>query len=316
MNTPCCKAGNSHGPALNFFGGRLQVEVTPAKPVPAIFSGKWQTLCARTGGTIEAVDLQSGTALVTPGQQVEAGQPFDRHNPAPNGTAPLFLPRPPAFVTARFEWTAAWQAAPLRSGPAADRCHPAPICFCAAGGLELALFQTFGAPAQRAVPSRATSSWPLRGFPCRSPSRRPPYIKRKRGRPTTPDGLALAMARLHCLQTLEAEWPGARIAARKEQGENAGRQAWIIPSPILFWQISYSVRPHKKAGPCPKARPAFSYAASFQERRRHGAAGASSWGGSSASSRLRSNAYLLWQKWHTTFAPGVLIPELFQFPAA
>ena len=37
------------------------------------------------------------------------------------------------------------------------------------------------------------------------------------GQTDYPDGLALAMARLHCLQALEAEWPGARIAARKEQ---------------------------------------------------------------------------------------------------
>ena len=38
--------------SLHFFGSRLEVEAAAARQTPAIFSGKLQTLHARTGGTV------------------------------------------------------------------------------------------------------------------------------------------------------------------------------------------------------------------------------------------------------------------------
>lgn len=208
------QSGEFSWASLNFFGGRLQVEVTPAKPVPAIFSGKWQTLCARTGGTVEAVDLQSGTALVTPGQQVEAGQPLIGTSRTERDGTPIFAPAA-GTVTARFEWTAAWQQplstqVPLLTGT--TRTHLLLRC----GGLELALPNLWGAGAEGSAVTRHIQLAPA-GFPLPVSIEETTVYQTEAGQTDYPDGLALAMARLHCLQALEAEWPGARIAARKEQ---------------------------------------------------------------------------------------------------
>jgi similar to stage IV sporulation protein len=68
------ESGEFSWASLNFSRGRLTVEVTAAKAVPEIASPKLQGLHARESGTVYEIDLQSGTALVTLGQEVTAGE--------------------------------------------------------------------------------------------------------------------------------------------------------------------------------------------------------------------------------------------------
>lgn len=73
--------------SLNFAKGRLVVEAAAAKPKPDIAAGTLHGIRAKCGGTVLRTNLTSGTMLVQPGQQVEAGQGLIG-TAAPSGTAP------------------------------------------------------------------------------------------------------------------------------------------------------------------------------------------------------------------------------------
>ena len=60
--------------SLNFAKGRLVVEAAAARPKPDIAAGTLHGIRAKCGGTVLRTNLTSGTMLVQPGQQVEAGQ--------------------------------------------------------------------------------------------------------------------------------------------------------------------------------------------------------------------------------------------------
>lgn len=62
--------------SLNFAGGSLSVESTPLARQPIAQAAQNTSLCAKADALVLAVELESGFALVKPGQYVAAGQPL------------------------------------------------------------------------------------------------------------------------------------------------------------------------------------------------------------------------------------------------
>ena len=225
------QSGEFSWASVNFFGGRLEVEAAAAKPAPTLFSGKWQTICARTGGLVTAVDLKSGTALVEPGQQVEAGQPLIGTARTERDGTPIFAPAA-GTVTARFEWSASCEQplaveAPLLTGGRSVQLR------LSCGGLDLALPRWGAAGGESAAVTRHTQL-ELWGLPLPVAVEETTFYARRIGTAAYPDDLALAMARLTCLRALEAEWPDAAIAAQKETVEmRAGSLHYAVTYTLL-----------------------------------------------------------------------------------
>ena len=225
------QSGEFSWASLNFFGGRLEVEAAAAAPAPAVFTGKLQTLCARAAGVVTAVELKSGTALVAPGQQVEAGQPLIGTARTERDGTPIFAPAA-GTVTARFEWSASCEQplaveAPLLTGGRSVRLR------LSCGGLDLALPRWGAAGGESAAVTRHTQL-ELWGLPLPVAVEETTFYARRTGTAAYPDDLALAMARLTCLRALEAEWPDAAIAAQKETVEmRAGSLHYAVTYTLL-----------------------------------------------------------------------------------
>ena len=209
------QSGEFSWASLNFFGGRLEVEAAAAKPVPAVFSGKLQTLCARTAGVVAEVNLKSGTALVAPGQQVEAGQPLIGTSRTERDGTPIFAPAA-GVVTARFTWSASFDQpltveTEMLTGASTTRVRAA------CGGLRLTLPAAGGGAA--AAQSTRHDQLTLWGLPLPVSLEETTFYEKAPARTAYRDNLALAMARLHCLRALEAAWPGADLVAQQETVE-------------------------------------------------------------------------------------------------
>lgn len=89
--------------SLNFLDGRLVIEAAKAKPVPDIAAGTLHGLRAKVSGTVVRTNLSSGTMLVTPGQEVEAGQGLIGTARAERDGTLIFQPAA-GQVQAQFEW--------------------------------------------------------------------------------------------------------------------------------------------------------------------------------------------------------------------
>lgn len=211
------KSGEFSWASLNFFGGRLEVEAAAAKQVPAIFSGKLQTLHAKTGGMVTEVNLKGGTALVVPGQQVEEGQPLISTSRTERDGTPIFAPAA-GVVMARFEWSTAYDQplsteVPLLTG----RTHTKLRLSC--GGFHLSLPGLDGGligPTPNDVEMTRHVQLELAGLPLPVAIEETVRYQRRVREVSYHDDLALAMARFHCLQDLAEEWPDAQIVAQKE----------------------------------------------------------------------------------------------------
>lgn len=211
------KSGEFSWASLNFFGGRLEVEAAAAKQVPAIFSGKLQTLHAKTGGMVTEVNLKSGTALVVPGQQVEEGQPLFSTSRTERDGTPIFAPAA-GVVMARFEWSTAYDQplsteVPLLTG----RTHTRLRLSC--GGFHLSLPGLDGGligPTPNDVEMTRHVQLELGGLPLPVAIEETVRYQRRVREVSYHDDLALAMARFRCLQDLAEEWPDAQIVAQKE----------------------------------------------------------------------------------------------------
>lgn len=228
------KSGEFSWASLNFFGGRLEVEAAAAKQVPAIFSGKLQTLHARTGGLVTEVNLKSGTALVVPGQQVETGQPLISTSRTERDGTPIFAPAA-GIVMARFEWGAEYDQplsaeVPLLTG----RTHTKLRLSC--GGLQIRLPGLDGGligPTPNDIEITRHVQLELYGLPLPVAVEETVRYQRRIREVTYTDDLALAMARLHCLQELAEEWPHAQIVAQKESVE--------MRSDHLHYAVTYTI---------------------------------------------------------------------------
>lgn len=98
------QSGEFSWASLNFQDGRLVVEAAAAKPVPEIASGTLHGIRAKVASTIVRTNLTSGTMLVVPGQQVEAGQGLIGTARSERDGTLIFQPAA-GSVQAQFEWS-------------------------------------------------------------------------------------------------------------------------------------------------------------------------------------------------------------------
>ena len=206
------ESGEFSWASLNFAKGRLEVRAAAAVPKPAIAAGTLHGLRARCAGVVTKTNLTSGTMLVVPGQAVEAGQGLIGTARQERDGALIFAPAA-GTVRAQLEWSDA-QSVPL----------------------EETVLQPTGRYTVRYRLSAAGQNWTL-------PSVQPPEQALERPRHLQPELLglplpcsveettfyeqqpqllrrteaqALALARLHSLQTLYTAFPDAVLIARKE----------------------------------------------------------------------------------------------------
>ena len=218
--------------SLNFAKGRLEVEAAAAKPKPDIAAGTLHGIRARCSGTVVRTNLVSGTMLVVPGQQVEAGQGLIGTARSERDGTLIFAPAA-GTVLAQFEWN------DTRTVPLEEN------IFQYTGGctrsIELLVFgQAFALPAASA-PENAVltarhyqSELPLSGLalPCSIRE-----ICRYEQQPETlcrTEEQAAALARLQSLQALYAAWPDAERIARKEDCTvNDGRLNYTVTYTVV-----------------------------------------------------------------------------------
>ena len=225
------QSGEFSWASVNFFGGRLEVEAAAVQPAPVLFSGKLQTICARTGGTVTEVEIKSGTALVEPGQQVEAGQPLIGTARTERDGTPIFSPAA-GRVTARFVWSTACEQPLAVQVPLLGEARSTRLRL-SCGGLHLALPRWGGAREEDSL--AITRHVPLEpfGLPLPVAVEETTYYGRRAGEVVYSEEQALAMARLSALRALEAEWPGAAVAALQESIETrSGR---------LYYRVTYTL---------------------------------------------------------------------------
>ena len=98
------QSGEFSWASLNFLDGRLVVEAAAAKPVPEIASGTLHGIRAKVAGTVVSTNLTSGTMLVVPGQQVDAGQGLIGTARSERDGTLIFQPAA-GSVQAQFEWS-------------------------------------------------------------------------------------------------------------------------------------------------------------------------------------------------------------------
>ena len=218
--------------SLNFAKGRLEVEAAAAKPKPDIAAGTLHGIRARCSGTVVRTNLVSGTMLVVPGQQVEAGQGLIGTARSERDGTLIFAPAA-GTVLAQFEWN------DTRTVPLEEN------IFQYTGGctrsIELLVFgQAFALPAASAPENAVFTTrhyqpeLPLLGLalPC--------SIRETCRYGQQPETLcrtgeqAAALARLQSLQALYAAWPDAERIARKEDCTvNDGRLNYTVTYTVV-----------------------------------------------------------------------------------
>ena len=218
--------------SLNFAKGRLVVEAAAAKPKPDIAAGTLHGIRARCSGTVVRTNLVSGTMLVVPGQQVEAGQGLIGTARSERDGTLIFAPAA-GTVLAQFEWN------DTRTVPLEEN------IFQYTGGctrsIELLVFgQAFALPAASAPENAVFTTrhyqpeLPLLGLalPC--------SIRETCRYGQQPETLcrtgeqAAALARLQSLQALYAAWPDAERIARKEDCTvNDGRLNYTVTYTVV-----------------------------------------------------------------------------------
>lgn len=218
--------------SLNFAKGRLEVEAAAAKPKPDIAAGTLHGIRARCSGTVVRTNLVSGTMLVVPGQQVEAGQGLIGTARSERDGTLIFAPAA-GTVLAQFEWN------DTRTVLLEEN------VFQYTGGctrsIELLVFgQAFALPAASAPENAVFTArhyqpeLPLLGLalPC--------SIRETCRYGQQPETLcrtgeqAAALARLQSLQALYAAWPDAERIARKEDCTvNDGRLNYTVTYTII-----------------------------------------------------------------------------------
>ena len=97
------QSGEFSWASFNFTKGKLVAEAAAAKPVPDIAAGTLHGIRAKVSGTVVSTNLISGTMLVTPGQEVEAGQGLIGTARTERDGTLIFQPAA-GTVRAQFEW--------------------------------------------------------------------------------------------------------------------------------------------------------------------------------------------------------------------
>ena len=218
--------------SLNFAKGRLEVEAAAAKPKPDIAAGTLHGIRARCSGTVLRTNLVSGTMLVVPGQQVEAGQGLIGTARSERDGTLIFAPAA-GTVLAQFEWN------DTRTVPLEENVFQ--YTGACTRSIELLVFgQAFALPAASAPENVVLTTrhyqpeLPLLGLalPCSAEE-----TCRYEQQPETlcrTEEQAAALARLQSLQTLYAAWPDAERIARKEDCTvNGGKLNYTVTYTIV-----------------------------------------------------------------------------------
>ena len=204
--------------SLNFAKGRLEVEAAAAKPKPDIAAGTLHGIRARCSGTVVRTNLVSGTMLVVPGQQVEAGQGLIGTARAERDGTLIFAPAA-GTVTAQFEWSDTRQV--LLKEDVLQRTGAA------FSGYELLLFgHHFALPATPAAENAASQTRhfaaELFGLPLPCSVQETCWYAQQPAVLCRTEEQAAALARLQSLQALKEAFPDAEIIARKEDCTASG----------------------------------------------------------------------------------------------
>ena len=211
------ESGEFSWASLNFLDGRLVVEAAAATPVPKIASGTMQGIRARTAGTIADTNLISGTMLVLPGQTVDAGQELIGTSRSERDGTLIFQPAS-GSVRAQFEWEIAQEILLSQSGKpfTGESRTSRTLCF----GHHRWTLPSFSAFLPR---DSKTGSTVLRhvqpelfGLPLPVLLEESTCYLQREQTLVYSEEEALALARLHSLQALYADFPDAEILARKE----------------------------------------------------------------------------------------------------
>lgn len=218
--------------SLNFAKGRLEVEAAAAKPKPDIAAGTLHGIRARCSGTVVRTNLVSGTMLVVPGQQVEAGQGLIGTARSERDGTLIFAPAA-GTVLAQFEWN------DTRTVPLEEN------VFQYTGGctrsIELLVFgQAFALPAASAPENAVLTArhyqpeLPLLGLALPCSIRETCRYGQQPETLCRTEEQAAALARLQSLQALYAAWPDAERIARKEDCTvNDGRLNYTVTYTIV-----------------------------------------------------------------------------------
>ena len=217
--------------SLNFAKGRLVVEAVAARPKPDIAAGTLHGIRAKCGGTVLRTNLTSGTMLVQPGQQVEAGQGLIGTARAERDGTLIFAPAA-GTVVAQFEWSDTCTV-PL------EETVQQYTGACTRAYRVTAFGHTFSLPAAPAPEHAAVvlrhfqPEVPLLGLalPC-SVEETCRYVQQPETLHRT-EAQASALARLQSLQALYAAWPDAEHIARKEDCTVNGN--------VLDYTVTYTV---------------------------------------------------------------------------
>ena len=218
--------------SLNFAKGRLEVEAAAAKPKPDIAAGTLHGIRARCSGTVVRTNLVSGTMLVVPGQQVEAGQGLIGTARSERDGTLIFAPAA-GTVLAQFEWN------DTRTVPLEEN------IFQYTGGctrsIELLVFgQAFALPAASAPENAVFTTrhyqpeLPLLGLALPCSIRETCRYGQQPETLCRTEEQAAALARLQSLQALYAVWPDAERIARKEDCTvNDGRLNYTVTYTVV-----------------------------------------------------------------------------------
>lgn len=179
------ESGEFSWASLNFAKGRLEVRAAAAVPKPAIAAGTLHGLRARCAGVVTKTNLTSGTMLVVPGQAVEAGQGLIGTARQERDGALIFAP---AAGTVRYRLSAAGQNWTLPSVQ----------------------------PPEQALERTRHLQPELLGLPLPCSVEETTFYEQQPQLLRRTEAQALALARLHSLQTLYTAFPDAVLIARKE----------------------------------------------------------------------------------------------------
>ena len=225
------ESGEFSWASLNFAKGRLVVEAAAARPKPDIAAGTLHGIRAKCSGTVLRTNLTSGTMLVQPGQQVEAGQGLIGTARAERDGTLIFAPAA-GTVVAQFEWS------DTRTVPLEETVQQYTGA-CTRAYRVTAFGHTFSLPAAPAPEHAAVilrhfqPEVPLLGLalPC-SVEETCRYVQQPETLHRT-EAQAAALARLQSLQALYAAWPDAERIARKEDCTVNGN--------VLDYTVTYTV---------------------------------------------------------------------------
>lgn len=227
------QSGEFSWASLNFAKGRLEVEAAAAKPKPDIAAGTLHGIRAKCSGVVVDTNLVSGTMLVVPGQEVEAGQGLIGTARSERDGTLIFGPAA-GTVRAQFDWNCTRQIS-LKEDILQNTGH-------SISAYQLVLFgQVISLPVGE-PPENAPENFikhtrhfqpEILGLALPVSVQERCFYQQQPEMFFRTEEQAAALARMQCLQELYAEWPDAEPIARKED--------CTVSGDVLDYTVTYTV---------------------------------------------------------------------------